>query len=154
MKVEMNPTTTAEDVPALAKWLPVAEEPGRNLITDAAYWRNVQRAASAYGPKMVALLINAGAIEPEQDPMEALAGLLSLKKSGEEALKIVQAINTLREYEGDAVTIMSDNPDFNEQPNCAVECNGSWTEYEYRRFTGDTLLKALEAAVEAYQNGG
>jgi hypothetical protein len=58
-------------------------------------------------------------------------------------------INELRDEEGDAVTIVSDNADFNGLPNCAVDCVGEWTDWKERRFGGDTLTLALHAAVVA-----
>lgn len=55
-------------------------------------------------------------------------------------------IDFLRADEGDSVTILCDNPDFNGQPNCAIECNGYWTNWEDRRYAGDTIEAALELA--------
>lgn len=64
-------------------------------------------------------------------------------------LQIIIDINTLREEEGNSVTLMNDNPDFNGQPNCAIECEGDWTGWVQRRFTGETIADCLRAAVEA-----
>lgn len=60
--------------------------------------------------------------------------------------QIVDRINYLRGGEGDSVTIFCDNPDFNGQPERVVECCGDWTGWEDRRYGGDTLLGALNAA--------
>ena len=60
----------------------------------------------------------------------------------------LDAIDELRSEEGDCVTILCDNPDFH-GPNNAVVCCGGWTDWEDRRFSGDTLLEALQAAVAA-----
>lgn len=60
--------------------------------------------------------------------------------------KIVAAIETLREEEGASLTILCDNPDFFATHN-AIECNSDWTGYNDERFTGNTLLDCLEAAV-------
>lgn len=65
-------------------------------------------------------------------------------------IEIVRLIDLLRSQEGDDVTILCDNPDFNGQPNCAVVCNGDWTEYKDHRFVGDTVLDALSAAATDY----
>lgn len=65
------------------------------------------------------------------------------------ALTFVGAIDALRAKEGDSVTILCDNPDFNGQPNCAIECSGEWTNWEPRRFAGDTVLSCLCAATAA-----
>ena len=55
-------------------------------------------------------------------------------------------IEALRADEGSSVTILCDNPDFNGQPNCAIEVNGDWTDWKDRRFTGDTVLDCLQKA--------
>lgn len=60
--------------------------------------------------------------------------------------EIVRLINELRANEGNSVTIPCDNPDFNGQPNCAVICNGDWTDWQDKRFAADTLLDALSMA--------
>jgi hypothetical protein len=67
----------------------------------------------------------------------------------QEKLKAWELIEKLRASEGHTVTLMCDNPDFNGQPNCAVECAGDWTRWETMRFTGDTILQALEMAHRA-----
>lgn len=64
----------------------------------------------------------------------------------DEDWNIRKYVDFLRADEGDSVTILSDNPDFNGQPNCAIECNGYWTSWQDRRFTGDTILVALSVA--------
>lgn len=63
------------------------------------------------------------------------------------AEEIVRLINVLRADEGDSVNILCDNPDFNGQPNCAIECCGDWTGWLHKRFAADTLLDALSMAV-------
>jgi len=55
-------------------------------------------------------------------------------------------IETLRAPEGHSVTLMCDNPDFNGQPNCAIEVCGDWTNWHPKRFTGETVLDALRSA--------
>lgn len=56
-------------------------------------------------------------------------------------------VNLLREAEGDSVTLICDNPDFNGQPNAKVICNGWWTDWQDREFADDTVLGALRAAI-------
>lgn len=53
-------------------------------------------------------------------------------------------IDQLRAEDGHSVMIHCDNPDGT--PNCAVEVCGDWTEWEFVRFTGATVLEALQAA--------
>lgn len=67
------------------------------------------------------------------------------------ALAIVTAIDTLRADEGSEVRILCDNPDFNGQPDRAVEVCGSWTRWHPIRFADDSLLGCLEHAVVAMQ---
>jgi len=64
----------------------------------------------------------------------------------DEDWNIRKYIDFLRADEGDSVTLLCDNPDFNGQPNCAIECNGYWTNWQDRRFAADTLQGALELA--------
>jgi hypothetical protein len=56
-------------------------------------------------------------------------------------------IHQLRAEEGAEVAIMCPNPEG--PPNEAVEITDDWTGWEPRRFTGDTLLQALEGAASA-----
>lgn len=62
------------------------------------------------------------------------------------SVETVNLIEVLRAAEGDSVTILCDNPDFNGQANCAVECNGAWTGFQDRRFSGDTIMDCLRGA--------
>lgn len=62
---------------------------------------------------------------------------------------LVATINYLRADEGDTVSLLCDNPDFNGQPSNAVECNGGWTDWTDKRFTGDSLFAALNNAALA-----
>lgn len=63
----------------------------------------------------------------------------------------LRLMDILRSQEADTVTLCSDNPDFNGQPNCLVICNGDWTGWEDRRFQADTMLDALRAAAIEYR---
>jgi len=67
----------------------------------------------------------------------------------DDARPFVEMLNALRAEEGDSVTLLCDNPDFNGQPNNAIECCGDWTNWQERRFTGDTLRAAVLAAYRA-----
>lgn len=69
--------------------------------------------------------------------------------SPDEKIKAWNLIERLRTAEGNSVTLICDNPDFNGQPNCAIDVCGDWTAWLDRRFTGDTILEALQAAHEA-----
>jgi hypothetical protein len=70
----------------------------------------------------------------------------------EEAAKLTEfsiRLSRLREGEGSSVTLLCDNPDFNGQPSNAIEVCGEWTNWEDRRFTGDTLHAAVLSAYRA-----
>lgn len=58
-------------------------------------------------------------------------------------------VEALRAEEGDSVTILCDNPDFNGQPNNAIEVCGAWTNWKEVRYDGDTLNDALLKAIAA-----
>jgi len=58
-------------------------------------------------------------------------------------------IENLRAPEGHSITLLCNNPDFNGQPNCVIEVCAEWTNWEPKRFTGDTILIALIAADRA-----
>lgn len=70
-------------------------------------------------------------------------------KSRDEALVFVNIINILRSDEGNCVTFVCDNPDFNGMPNSQVVVNGAWTDWQDRTFTGATPFEALGAALSA-----
>lgn len=69
----------------------------------------------------------------------------------EHQAETLRLMDILRSQEADSVTLCSDNPDFNGQPNCLVICNGDWTGWEDRRFQADTVLDALRAAAIEYR---
>lgn len=60
---------------------------------------------------------------------------------------IVNCINILRNEEGSSVEILCENPDG--EPTNVVVVSDDWTDWEPRRFGGNTLLDALRAAVAA-----
>lgn len=62
---------------ALEAWMPSREKfTERQTIEISAYNRNVLRISQAYGPLLIAMLSNSGALEPEQDPEQALRNVL------------------------------------------------------------------------------
>jgi len=66
--------------------------------------------------------------------------------------RALNAIDFLRAEEGNSITFVCDNPDFNGQPNAKVICHGAWTQWADRAFTGDRVGKALAAALAEYQS--
>lgn len=66
-----------------------------------------------------------------------------------DALRIANAIDVLRDGEGNSITFICDSPDFNGQPNSKVICNGDWTGWQDREFTGATVFEALGSAMAA-----
>lgn len=71
-----------------------------------------------------------------------------------DALVILNAIDLLREDEGNTVTFVCDNPDFNGLPNARIVCNGNWTGWEDRVFSADTVMAALQMALAEQMKGG
>lgn len=65
-------------------------------------------------------------------------------------LHLQRNLTYLRADEGDSVTLLCDNPDpASRDQNNAIECNGPWTDWQDRRFQGESLDAAVQAAVEA-----
>lgn len=77
--VKQAPRLEAGEQSSLCDWLP-ADTDLACIMEQYGYWRNVYRAAESYGPSMIAMLMDSGALEAEQDPLEALKKLL--KTSG------------------------------------------------------------------------
>lgn len=77
------------------------------------------------------------------------AGFLAGRASADTELECLRLIHALRAEEGDAVTILCDNPEPGPSKANAVECCGFWTDWEDRRFEGDNLTEALKAAAKA-----
>ncbi len=69
-----------------------------------------------------------------------------------DAIEIIVAIEILRSDYASSVEILCDNEDG--PPNNAIECFGEWTNYEVRRYEGDSVAVALKRAVEAYRAAG
>ena len=62
---------------------------------------------------------------------------------------VEELLDELRAEEGASVTINYDNPDFNGQPERTIEVAAPWNSFIGTTYGGDTLLKALQTAVEA-----
>lgn len=64
-----------------------------------------------------------------------------------ESVEMSRLLDQLRKREGWAVTINCSNPEpSNREDAEAVDAVGDWTNWEDRRFTGETLLLALRKA--------
>lgn len=68
--------------------------------------------------------------------------------AAKEMMETIRAIEILRRREGDSVEILCDNPEGD--PNNAIVCCGEWTSWIDKRFGGESLLRCLELAVDAY----
>lgn len=77
-EVKTAPRLEPMEQVTLCEWLPADEQNIENILERQAYWRNVERAAKSYGPNLIAMLMDAGALQPEQDPIEALKDLLRI----------------------------------------------------------------------------
>ncbi len=62
------------------------------------------------------------------------------------ALETVELLALLREDEGEHVTLVSDNADFNDHDNCLIICLATWTGWEDKQFEAATILDCLRAA--------
>ena len=65
----------------------------------------------------------------------------------EKAMRVFNAIESLRKNEGAAVTIPCDPPEFGNRMWISV-CD-DWTGWDERRFEAENIIDALEAAVKA-----
>jgi hypothetical protein len=74
---------------------------------------------------------------------------LAAMQAVHDTLTMWSIIEELRTPEGHTVTLICDNPDFNGQPNCAVDVCGDWTVWVDERFAADTILGCLLAAKAA-----
>lgn len=74
---------------------------------------------------------------------EAVLGLVDQGQPGED---VAGLIDQLRQSEGAAVTILCDNPEFF-GPNNAIEVIADWTNWQTVRFSGESLVEALRAAL-------
>ena len=72
----------------------------------------------------------------------------------DDAVAIVEALNTLRRNEGASVCLNCDNPDFNDLPNVIIEVCDEWTGWQPQRFGGDSLVAALRKALQAREREG
>jgi hypothetical protein len=57
------------------------------------------------------------------------------------------AIEQLTAEEGCSVTVLCANPDFNGQPQHAIDCNGDWTGWADQRFAHDNHVECFRMAV-------
>jgi hypothetical protein len=81
------------------------------------------------------------------DPPHASKQYRDVSASVAEARQIIESIETLREDEGSEIAIQCDNPEGD--PNCSVVVTDDWTGWISRRFDGETLADALQAACKA-----
>lgn len=72
--------------------------------------------------------------------------------SDDTAIALWRLIEALSQEEGDSVTILCPNPDFNNLPDYTIECNGSFTEYKDQRFSGNSYLECLQKALSQKQS--
>ncbi|AZO29304.1 hypothetical protein [Mesorhizobium sp. M1B.F.Ca.ET.045.04.1.1] len=59
-------------------------------------------------------------------------------------------LERFREGEGNSITLVCDNPDFNGQANSKVIVCADWTEFQEREFTGDTITQAIANAFAVF----
>lgn len=65
----------------------------------------------------------------------------------EDDARFVEYVEKLRAKEGDTVEIFcTDREPRSTDTQCAITCSGDWTGFVFTRFTGETILDALEKA--------
>jgi hypothetical protein len=79
----------------------------------------------------------------------AALAALDLPARDADAIEIWRAIEQLTDGEGDTVTVLCANPDFNGQPNYAIICNGFWTDWQDHRFADDSQVECFRLAARA-----
>jgi hypothetical protein len=99
----------------------------------------VRTVTAAIGLRYRSVSEDCAACAPER------AAIARLKRMVEE----MALVHELRAPEGASVTVCCPNPEG--PPNEAVEVVDDWTGWVEERFTGDTLLDALGAALKARQ---
>src|SRR6185437_13396263 len=78
---------------------------------------------------------------------DAVALVLAAEKKYPVDLRICSLIDELRAEDGCSIQLLCDNPD--PPPKNAVNVSGDWTNWEDRRFEGETLIDCLRAAAAA-----
>ena len=79
--------------------------------------------------------------------IECLDTIENLQEEVGENKQFFKALNFLREGIAESVTFHQHNDD---PPPChAIDCNGEWTNWEDRRFEGETIQACLYMAVAA-----
>jgi hypothetical protein len=98
--------------------------------------------------EMLALADRIAAWTPEQ--RSVLVFIARERRMIEDALRTVALIDAIRADEGNTVTLICSNPDFNGQPNEAIKVSTFWKNdsglWGDRRFAGDTVLDCLRTA--------
>ncbi|TJW14341.1 MAG: hypothetical protein E5W82_10205 [Mesorhizobium sp.] len=63
-------------------------------------------------------------------------------------------LERFREGEGNSITLVCDNPDFNGQANSKIIVCADWTGFQEREFTGDTVAEAISNAFVVFKAYG
>ncbi len=142
----MRPRILAALRPALVDEGQNRWAPARNLfVTYAERFTNATRyeEASAIADKAAREFDALYATPASQDALIA--------RDGCEMPEVVMAryIEILRSDEGDSVTICCDDPEANErEKQVAIDCCAWWTDWNERRFYGESVLQCLAKAVQ------
>jgi hypothetical protein len=120
------------------------------LLHEVRFWPT-REAAEAF------LLSHADAPPAAPAPEKApLVGKCVVEVSGRlsDTDRTLELIELLSMDEGASVNILCPNPDFNGQPDRAIEVSADWTGWHPKRFAANTLLQCLEDALTAQQASG
>ncbi len=74
--------------------------------------------------------------------------VLAILKQQHKAAEVARILGELRQHKGGTITICCTDPEARDQPDAMVIVEASWTEWQPRRFTGNTLVDCLRAALK------
>jgi acyl carrier protein len=110
----------------------------------SAEWLALQEIAKACGYDECSVL--AGVPMMERVKLDGRAGPASMVDFIQFLVKTLQAIDSLRNEEGTCLGLFCDGSE-PYHPNNAIEVTAEWTDWQPRRFNGDSLLHCLSAAL-------
>lgn len=86
-------------------------------------------------------------LETLRHPVLAWHGRAILKARAKRDRFIVDALNILRQSEGNSVLFVCDNPEF-DGPNVFITCTVDFTDWQPVDFAGNDLTACLQAALD------
>lgn len=81
---------------------------------------------------------------------DQLHGSADQWRAAANGLEIWSIVEKLTEGEGNTLTVLPPNQDFNGQPNYAIECEADWTGWMLVRFANDSRAECFRMALAAF----